>query len=89
MKKYFLLLIVLLKGCKEEKIFEDNITLNFPKDERLIFQEFNDDLTHRGTSLIYIGEIRPHIDIKYYKYIIPPVKIYGNEVQNLKTRKKV
>lgn len=75
MKRYFLSLIVLLTGCKKEKFFEDNITLNFPKDEKLIFQEFNDDLTHRGTSLIYIGEIRPHIDVKYYKYIIPPVKI--------------
>lgn len=88
MKRYFLLLIVLLTGCNGEKNFADNITLNFPKDEKLIFQEFNDDLTHRGTSLIYIGEIRPHIDIKYYKYIIPPVKIYENEVQDLKTRKK-
>ncbi|SHF06637.1 hypothetical protein SAMN05444408_108101 [Chryseobacterium takakiae] len=46
MKRYFLLLIVLLTGCNGEKNFADNITLNFPKDEKLIFQEFNDDLTH-------------------------------------------
>lgn len=88
MKRYFLLLMVLLTGCKGEKIFADNINLNFPKDEKLIFQEFNDDLTHRGTSLIYIGEIRPHINIKYYKYITPPAKIYENDIQNLKTGKK-
>lgn len=85
---FYLIFALLLSSCKKEKSFAGNIILKFPKDEKLIFQEYNDDLTHRGTSLIYIGEIRPHIAVKYYKYIIPPVKIYEDEVQNSKTRKK-
>jgi len=88
MNKFLLILIVFLISCKEEKSFADDIVLNFPKDEKLTFQEFNNDLTHRGTSLIYIGEIRPQIAVKYYKYIIPPVTPYNDDIQNSKTRKK-
>lgn len=72
MNKFLLVLIVLLISCKKEKTFADDIVLSFPKDEKVTFQEFNEDLTHQGTSLIYIGEIRPQIAVKYYKYIIPP-----------------
>jgi hypothetical protein len=88
MNKSLLVLVVLLIGCKEEKTFADDIVLDFPKDEKLTFQEFNNDLTHRGTPLIYIGEIRPQIAVKYYKYIIPPVTPYNDDIQNSKTRKK-
>lgn len=87
MKRYLLVITLLFIGCKQERTFSD-ITLDFAKGEKLTFQEFNDDLTHRGTSLIYIGEIRPQIAVKYYKYINQPVKIYENEVQNSTTRKK-
>jgi len=85
----FVLILVFLISCKEDKTFADDIVLSFPKDEKLTFQEFNDDLTHRGTSLIYIGESRPQIPVKYYKYILPPVKIYENKVEDSKARKKI
>lgn len=85
---FFVLISIFFFSCKEEKTTPDDIVLSFPKNEKLIFQEYNDDLTHRGTSLIYIGKIHPQIAVKYYKYFIPPVKIYENEVQNSKKRKK-
>lgn len=88
MKQFLLILIVLLTACKEEKNLAEDIVLDFPKGEKLTFQEFNDDLTHRGTSLIYTGKIRPQIAVKYYKYIIPPVTPYNDNIQNSKTRKK-
>ncbi|MFL9834002.1 hypothetical protein [Chryseobacterium terrae] len=87
MDKFLLILFVFLISC-EEKTFADDIVLNFPKDEKLTFQKFNDDLTDRGTSLIYIGEIHPQFAVNYYKYIIPPVKIYERDFLNSKTRKK-
>lgn len=89
MNKFLLILIVLLTACKEEKNLTEDIVLDFPKDEKLTFQEFNEDLTHRGTSLIYIGQIRPQIVVKYYKYIMPPVTPYNDDIQNSKTRKKI
>lgn len=63
--------ILILSNCKE-KTFAENIELIFPRNEKLTFQEFNEDLSQIGTSLIYIGENSPQIDVKYYKYILPP-----------------
>lgn len=89
---FYIVITSLLIICKKDTSFADNIVLDFPKDEKLIFQEFNDDLTHLGTSLIYIGENRPRIDVKYYKYILPPSilppKINENAEEYSKARKK-
>jgi len=41
----FVLIFTFLIGYKKEKSFADDIVLTFPKDEKLTFQEFNDDLT--------------------------------------------
>ena len=89
MKRFFLILIVVLTSCKEEKTFADDIVLSFPKDEKLTFQEFNDDLSQIGTSLIYIGKSNPQIAVKYYKYILPPApKINENADEYSKAGKK-
>ncbi|MCD1115495.1 hypothetical protein [Chryseobacterium turcicum] len=89
MNKFLLILIVLLTACKEEKNLTENIVLDFPKDEKLTFQEFNENLTHRGTSLIYIGEIRPQIVVKYYKYIKPPATPYNDDIQKQEKKLKI
>jgi len=77
---FYLCLILLLSSCRKENNFADDITLNFSKDEKLTFQEFNDELGEIGTSLLYIGESKPQITIKYYRYILPP------SLPRLKTR---
>ncbi len=82
-----LIFFIIISSCKE-KTFADDIVLSFPKNETLTFQEFNDDLSQIGTSLIYIGESSPQIEVKYYKYVLPPpTKINKNTDRN-KTRKK-
>lgn len=86
-----LLFILIIVSCKE-KTFADDIILDFPKGEKLTFQEFNNDLTEIGTSIIYIGESNPQIAIKYYKYILPPrlppSKFIENSDENSKAEKK-
>ncbi|WEK68811.1 MAG: hypothetical protein P0Y62_13255 [Candidatus Chryseobacterium colombiense] len=88
--KYLLYIVIasLLISCKKDKSFADDIVLDFPKDEKLKFQEFNEDLTHLGTSLIYIGESRPRIDVKYYKYILPPPLLPAKIDENAEAAKK-
>lgn len=78
----YVCLILLLSSCRKQNNFADDITLNFPKGEKLTFQEFNDELGEIGTSLLYIGESKPQIPVKYYRYILPPsrprLKIKGH-----------
>ncbi|OBW39803.1 hypothetical protein AB670_03846 [Chryseobacterium sp. MOF25P] len=92
MNKLLLILIVFLMSCKEEKSFADDIVLNFPKNEKLTFQNFNDDMNEMGTSLIYIGKDTSVINVKYYKYIFPPPpappKINENTEENIQVRKR-
>ncbi|MGE6395663.1 hypothetical protein [Chryseobacterium scophthalmum] len=93
MNKFLLILIVFLISCKEEKSFADDIVLSFPKDEKLSFQNFNDDMNEMGTSLIYIGKTTSVINVKYYKYIFPPPppppKININTEEYIPTRKHI
>lgn len=70
----FVLILLFLIGCKEEKTFADDIVLSFPKDTKMKIQEFNEDSNEGGENLIYIGKIKSNIEVKYYKNIIsePP-----------------
>lgn len=36
----FVLILLFLIGCKEEKTFADGIVLDFPKDEKMKVQKF-------------------------------------------------
>ncbi|WP_131725322.1 hypothetical protein [Chryseobacterium sp. Leaf180] len=91
MKKFLYILIALVTGCKEEKSFADDIVLSFPKEEKLSFQNFNDDMNEMGTYLIYIGKDASVINVKYYKYIFPPPppppKINENTEEYMQARK--
>jgi hypothetical protein len=91
MKQFLLILMVLQIGCKEEKSFADDILLNFPKEEKLSFQNFNEDMNEMGTYLIYIGKDASVINVKYYKYIFPPPpqppKINENTEEYMQARK--
>ncbi len=66
----YLILLLLLFSCKE-KTFADDIVLNFPKNEKLTIQKFNEDDNEMGTNLIYFGKIDPVIDVKYYRNMFP------------------
>lgn len=67
----FVLILVFLLGCKEEKTFADDIVLSFPKDEKMTFQQFNEGIGERGTGIIYIGKDTSTIDVKYFDSMIP------------------
>lgn len=71
MKKFLLILIVLLASCKEEKSLADDIVLSFPKGEKLTFQEFNEGIGESGTGIIYIGKDTTDIEVKYFQSMIP------------------
>lgn len=58
-----LLISIVLIGCKK-KTFADDIVLNFPKNEKLIFQQFNEGIGESGTGIIYIGKEKTNIDVK-------------------------
>ncbi|MEG1590257.1 MAG: hypothetical protein RR391_05215 [Chryseobacterium sp.] len=72
MNKFLLILIVFLISCKEEKSFADDIVLNFPKNEKLTFQKFNEGIGESGSGIIYIGKDTTKIDVKYNKSMIAP-----------------
>ena len=67
----FILIFFLLIGCKEEKTFADDIVLNFPKEDKLTFQKFNEGIGESGTGVIYIGKEIKKIDVKYLTSMIP------------------
>lgn len=71
MNKFLLILIVFLISCKDEKTFADDIVLNFPKDEKLTFQKFNEGIGESGSGIIYIGKETPRINVKYFRSMIP------------------
>lgn len=68
----FVLILVFLIGCKEEKTFADDIILNFPKGTKMKTQEFNEDGNEGGENLIYIGKIKSNIEVKYYENLLSP-----------------
>lgn len=74
MKQFLLVLIILTISCKEEKTFADDIVLNFPKNEKLTFQNFNDGVGESGSGIIYIGKFKNNLEVKYYQSMIlaPP-----------------
>lgn len=89
MKRYFLILIVLLIGCKEEKSFADDIVLSFPKGEKLAFQEFNEGIGESGTGIVYIGKDTANIEVKYFQSMIPaPPPPSGYELDSFDIRKQ-
>lgn len=71
MNKFLLVLIVFLISCKKEKAFADDIVLNFPKDEKLTFQKFNEGIGESGSGIIYIGKDTTRINVKYIRSMIP------------------
>ena len=94
MKTYsFVLILLFLIGCKEEKTFADDIVLSFPKDMLTKIQEFDEDGNEGGENLIYIGKIKSNIEIKYYENIIseapPPPKEFESKKDYLIRIKKL
>ena len=65
----FVLILVFLINCKEEKTFADDVVLTFPKDTKMTIQEFNTDSLDFGSNVIYNGILKDSIQIKYYKDI--------------------
>ena len=63
----FVLILLFLIGCKEEKTFADDIVFSFPKDTKMKIQEFNEDMDEFGANLFYIGKVSQNIDVKYFK----------------------
>jgi len=82
MNKFLLVLIVFLISCKEEKAFADDIVLNFPKEEKLTFQKFNEGIGESGSGIIYIGKDTTKIDVKYNKSMIAPPEPNPNYIIN-------
>lgn len=89
----FVLILLFLIGCKEEKTFADDIVLDFPKDTKMKIQEFDEDGNEGGENLIYIGKIRDNVEIKYYKNLIaeppPPPKEFESKNDSLIRIKKL
>ena len=86
--KLFLLSMILI-GCKK-KTFADDIVLSFPKNEKLIFQQFNEGIGESGTGIIYIGKEKTNIDVKYFQSMIPappPPPDYKLDSSNIKKQK--
>ena len=79
----FVLILVFLINCKEEKTFADDVVLTFPKDTKMTIQEFNTDSLDFGSNVIYKGILKDSIQIKYYKDIdwipAPPPPIIEQE----------
>ncbi|WP_407403996.1 hypothetical protein [Chryseobacterium sp.] len=71
MNRVLWILIILITSCKENKSFADDIVLNFPKDEKLSLQNFNEGIYESGSGIIYIGKPKNNIDVKYYQSMIP------------------
>lgn len=71
MNRVLLILIILITSCKEKKSFADDIVLNFPKSEKLTFQNFNEGINESGSGIIYIGKPKNNIKVKYYQSMIP------------------
>lgn len=90
---YFVLILLFLIGCKEEKTFADDIVLSFPKDTKVKTQEFNEDSNEGGENLLYIGKVKSNIEVKYYKNIIseppPPPKEFESKNDYLIRIKKL
>jgi len=90
MNKFLLVLALILMNCEKEKTFADDIVLNFPKDEKLTFQKFNEGLDESGSGIIYIGKQTTRIDLKYYKSMIPappPPPGYKIDSTNIRNQK--
>lgn len=88
---YFLLISFSIISCVKEKTFADNISLVFPKNTKMKIQEFNEDGNESGTNLLYIGKIKPNIDIKYFSTILqepPPPPKFKEKTEDYKRRIK-
>lgn len=68
---HFLLLFVLLTGCQKNS-FADNISLAYPKNTEMKIQEFNEDGNEGGENLLYIGKIKPNVEVKFYENLLEP-----------------
>lgn len=89
MKTFYLIFTSLLIICCREKNFADDITLEFPKNTKMKIQEFNEDLDEMGSEIIYLGNRKNNIDVKYYIGIIPPppkIKKKGESENDYKKR---
>jgi len=86
MNKFLLVLALILMNCEKEKTFADDIVLNFPKDEKLTFQKFNEGLDESGSGIIYIGKQTTRIDLKYYKSMIPAPPPPGYKIDSINIR---
>lgn len=84
MKKFLVILTVLLLACKKDKSFADDIVLSFLKDEKMSIEEFNTDSFDFGSNLIYKGFSDDTIQIKYYQDInwMPAPPVIGQKEQS-------
>jgi hypothetical protein len=78
----YLILLLLIFSCKE-KTFADDIVLFNDFDIKMKFQEFNEDSFENSSPLIYRGELKDSIALKYFLLYPKPPEIY-----NLKTAKQ-
>lgn len=89
MKTFYLIFVSLLIISCQEKTFADDITLVYPKNTKMKIQEFNEDLDEMGSEIIYLGNRKNNIDVKYYIGIIPPppkIKKKGESENDYKKR---
>ena len=69
LKLIFLLMI--LMGCKKNT-FADNIVLVDGSKIEMKFQNFNEGIDEHGSSVIYVGELKDSILVKYFDSMFPP-----------------
>jgi len=87
---YFLIVSAFFIGC-QKTTFADNISLVFPKNTKMKIQEFNEGGNESGTNLLYIGKIKPNIDIKYFSTILqepPPPPKFKEKTEDYERRIK-
>ncbi|MBW8522121.1 hypothetical protein K0U91_06510 [Chryseobacterium chendengshani] len=93
MKKYLLILMVLLVSCEEEKTFADDIVLSFPNHTMMKIQRFNEDANEEGENLMYKGKFKTDINVKYFKNIypepLPPPKYNETQIDHNERIKKL
>ncbi len=69
----YVLILLFLFSCKGDNSFADDIALVYPKNVKMNFQKFNQDINDFGSYLIYKGKLKDSIFVKYYKHIgLPP-----------------
>ena len=91
MKTFYLLFVSIFIISCQEKTFADDITLVYPKNTKMKIQEFNEGIGESGTGIIYIGQEKKYIHLKYLKSMIPvpPPPPSLEKIENDSTKEKI